>query len=348
MRNIFLVIFALWGSVLLQAQNYLYKPEHVTWDHLNRRYLVSNYGNGKIVSIDESGNQEVIIEGLTNCLGIHIIDTVIYITQGQLIHLYGLNSYAHIQTLNPNVSNWLDGLTDDCKGNLYAVENAGKIHKINLETYSDTVIINGGLPQYPQDIAYDSLLNRLILVCWEAGSPLISIDLEDYSVNEITATTSGQYDGIVIDSLKNLYVSSWLSGGRIYKWVFPYENEPEIFSQGHAGPAGLCLNPDDQMLAVPNFNSNEISYLPLFPTGIEERSELPVITISNSLINIQNPERSELTVYDLTGRCLGKRTIPPGRSQLSFNEMIPYDGLGFFILNLNSAKYRQGMKILVR
>jgi len=34
------------------GQNLLRNPEHVVYDQVNQRYLVTNYGNGTVVSID--------------------------------------------------------------------------------------------------------------------------------------------------------------------------------------------------------------------------------------------------------------------------------------------------------
>ena len=60
------------GLVLFPAgifsQNLLRNPEHIAYDPIHQRYLVANYGNGTIVSIDQagtlkesSGNQVMVI-----------------------------------------------------------------------------------------------------------------------------------------------------------------------------------------------------------------------------------------------------------------------------------------------
>lgn len=330
----------------LIAQNLLNKPEHIAYDAQNERYLVTNYGNGKIIAIDLSGNQEIAIEGISGCLGIHIIDTTIFISHGEKIEVYGLASLEKINTITLNVNNWLDGMDNDNNGFLYAVENAGKIHRVDLNTFEDSIIVSGGLPAYPQDIAFDKYNNRLILVCWESNSPLTVINLETFEVTELSQTTSGQYDGIVMDTLKNLYVSSWMSGGRIYKWEYPYETDPLVFHEGLSGPAGLCVNRSENILAIPNFNGNEITYLPLFPVDIKENINQGRIKISNSRIYIQIKEKSELALYDLNGCCVNKRTLPPGETNIGLNNFCPDHGNGVYILTLNSATIQESIKIL--
>lgn len=333
--QLFLLFFSLM-PFLLPAQNLLNKPEHVAWDQANHRYLVTNYGNGKIVAIDTLGNQQVVIQGIPNCLGIHIADTTIFITQGTHIHLYGLQSLALLQTLTLDVSNWIDGMTHDTMGNLYAAENSGKVHKVRLSDLSDTVIVNGGLPSHPQDLAYDPAGNRLLLVCWGTNSPIVAIDLETYSVTDLVATSSGQYDGIVRDTNGDLYVTSWMSGGRVYKWEPPYTSGPEIFSQGLAGPAGLALNEERQMLAVPNFNGNTVSYLSLIPTGVAEHSAKAEIRIEGDQLVVNSSSVCRILITTMNGKQVFQKSYEPGEIILPLKSTLAEYHRGFYILTVQN------------
>ncbi|NCA77417.1 MAG: hypothetical protein EOM90_13880 [Alphaproteobacteria bacterium] len=340
----FLTMFTML-SFSLSAQNLLNKPEHVAWDQVNHRYLVTNYGNGKIVAIDTLGNQQVAIEGIPNCLGIHIVDTTIFITQGTHIHLYGLQSLAPLQTLTLYVSNWIDGMTNDSSGNLYAAENSGKVHKVRLSDLTDTVIVNGGLPSHLQDLAYDPVENRLLLVCWGTNSPIVAIDLETYAVSDLVTTTSGQYDGIVRDTNGDLYVTSWMSGGRVYKWEPPYTSGAEIFSQGHAGPAGLALNEERQMLAVPNFNGNTVTYLSLIPTGVVEQSKKPEIRIEGDQLVVNSSTACKILITAINGKQVFMESYGPGEIILPLKSALATHNRGFYILTVyteiccDSVKY---------
>jgi len=326
------------------AQNLLNKPEHVVYDQVNHRYLVTNYGNGKIISIDTLGNQEAIIEGIPNCLGIHIVDTTIFITQGTHIHLYGLQSHAFLQTLTLDVANWIDGMIHDSSGNLYAAENSGKVHKVKLSDLSDTVIVNGGLPSHPQDLAFDPVENRLLLVCWGTNSPIVAIDLATYAVSDLVATTSGQYDGIVRDTNGDLYVTSWMSGGRVYKWEPPYTTGPEIFSQGHAGPAGLALNKEGDLLAVPNFNGNSISYLSLIPAGTGENGAKSSIRIKGDQLMIKSESPCRILISSVEGKQVFSAPYGTGDIKLSLREVLVNNSQGIYILTIQTEKACDSVK----
>lgn len=347
-----------YGNTTAQAQNLLYNPEHVVYDSLHQRYLVSNYGDGKIIAIDLMGNQTLAIDGITGSLGLHIVDTVLCISAGHNVHLYSLNSFTLIQTLTLSVSNWLDGMIDDGMGNLYAVENAGKIHKISLTALTDTIIISGGLPLYPQDVAYDPDSNRLIVVCWQTNSPVAAVNLNNYSVSTLMATSLGQFDGIIRDDNGDLYLSSWRNGGRIYKLYYPYTAGPVSFSQGHAGPAGLGLNWNNRTLVVPNFNANSLSYLPLNTASVDvkhvkgNKFQLhqnypnpfnPSTTIG---FEISEPGFVSLKIYNLLGQEVADlihRKMNAGNHFITWNADRFAGGIFFYRMTVNDQSITRKM-----
>jgi len=346
-KYIYLFLFILTGlQCTVKAQNLLNKPEHIAWDAIHERYLVTNYGNGKIISIDKEGNQEVIIEGISSCLGIHIVDTSVFITHSNKIEIYGLNKHQWVGTLTLNVSNWLDGMANDNNGYLYAVENAGKIHRVNLYTLEDTIIVAGGLPYHPQDIVFDEAENRLLLASWETNSCIVSINLGNFEVSDLIETNSGQYDGIVLDTSRNIYVTSWLNGGRVYKWVYPWDTDPEVFSQGHAGPAGLVMNKEDNCLAIPNFNSNSMDILTLFPVGIQEVKK-NFIEIKNNEIVITSSSITIARITSIMGKELCTLGVKPGQNCFRISDLPNIAENQFVIFSLYSEQSIISEKIFI-
>ena len=347
MKNISFIIACLLFSVtLINGQNLLRRPEHIVFDKVNQQYLVTNYGNGKIISINQHEEQEIIIEGISGCLGIHIVDTTIFISAEKKIYLYGLCSHRQLRTLTLNVSNWLDGMIDDGAGNLYVVENAGKIHKVNLTDFTETIIVSSGLPQYPQDLAYDPVGNRLLVVCWQINSPIIAIDLDTYDLSELIQTTSGQFDGIVRDNLGNLYVTSWLSGGRVYQWEYPYSEGPTILNQGHSGPAGLELNDVENVLVVPNFNGNSVSYIQLVYSAIKEEVNTLEIKITGDVISVECNREMELNITDMTGRVIFHKKYNASENHVSLHNILKNNIKGMYLINIRSDNQVRTVKFI--
>lgn len=306
-----LLIVVLVNSMSLKAQNLLNQPEHVTYDSVHQRYLVTNYGNGNIISIDLEGNQQVAISGITKCLGIHIVDTVIYVSAGKNLYSFDYNTFEAKDTFLLNVFNWVDGMIDDGNGHLFLAENSGKVHKFNLTSHEDEIIVSSGLPQYPQDLAYDRVTNRLFLVSWAYQAPIVAIDLKDNSVTNIIETNSGSYDGIVIDTAGNLYVTSWLFNGRVYEWEKPYTGSPVIQYEGLSGPAGLFLDIKENKLIVPNFNGNSLSYISITePTTMIKNIEKKPITIKKNILCLSENYPSEVIISDALGKIVFRKYFP--------------------------------------
>ncbi len=69
-------------------QNLLNNPESVVFDQLRCRYLVSNWGDGNIVSIDSLGNQAFFLTSLTTgCLFLTVVFPVNHCLQSALLTL---------------------------------------------------------------------------------------------------------------------------------------------------------------------------------------------------------------------------------------------------------------------
>jgi DNA-binding beta-propeller fold protein YncE len=332
------------------GQNLLRNPEHIAYDHVNQRYLVTNYGNGTVVSIDQNGTQQVILSGLNNCMGIHIQDTILMISYGKKIRFLDLNSLRQYREVTLNTSTWLDGMITDNQHNVYVVENGGKIFRVNLDTYESTTIVTQGIPLYPQDLAFDAVNNRLIVVSWDVNSPIKSVNLADNSVTTLQNTQLGNFDGVVRDSLGNLYVSCHRNGGKVYRIDGSFQQPPVVLSTGLLTPAGLCLNDFDNVLAVPNFDGNSISYIRGIYTGIElAKLTAPVdIGISGEEMIVSSLEQSlSITIRTMDGKVLS--TVQSNRSpyQMDISALRSSYCNQPLIISVRTPKNRYSRKIIL-
>lgn len=339
------------------SQNLFNGPESVAFDSLHNRYLVSNYYDGSIAQVDTGGNVSYFITGLGHCLGNTILENTIYVSAGdttvfgidlntaQVVDVFGLPAYNH-----------LDGVTTDTSGNLYAVDTAARIFKVELATGSYSVFVSSGLTPGLQDIFFDKENNGLLAVSYYQNAPVQGIDLSDSSVFTVVNTSFGNFDGITRDQFGNTYVATYSNSGCIYRYDPDFALGPELISSGHQGPAGIDYNQRDNILAVPNFYANTVDFIPIDISSITdiEIPESPV-TLRNypnpfngyTVIefSLESPQNISLDIFDILGRrieTLFDSDYPAGTHRIAWETTDIPSGVYYCRLNsLNGVQTRK-------
>ncbi len=203
-----LLILLLSISAMSSAQA-LNGPESIEWDDANSRWLIGNKGNGTILSRSEAGILSNFVTGIpSGPYGIEILGNVLYACEGGFIRGYDLASGSNVFTLNLN-GTFLNGLTSDGVGNLYATDfSAKKIFKVDVNAVSFSTLASG-LAKTPNGIIYDGENDRCLYVTWGTNAPINAINLTTNAISTVLATTLSNCDGITRDSCGNYYVSSW-------------------------------------------------------------------------------------------------------------------------------------------
>ncbi len=314
-----------WFSNQLFNPDYLKGPESVAFDHERQRYLVSSAFMDCIVAIDKSTHaQEIFKAGLDSPLGNCIKDNVIYVSVGENVKGFDLETGDEVFTVNIPCIQHLDGMTCDNNGFLYVIDTGGKIHKVDLSTGDYETIVDSGLTNFIQDCIFDPFNNRLLSVGYAANAPIQAINLETYEVTTATATPFGYYDGITIDQFGNVYLASHYSPGKIIRYLSDFSSY-EVISTGHDEPAGLDFNQYDNILAIPNFSGNTVDFIQIQVTGENqiEPETRPVkifpnpnsgkfilkleIPLGNNIdINIKNSSGKQILNKKLTPCCSDK------------------------------------------
>jgi len=253
------------------AQTILYQPESVVFDALNKRYLISNYGDGSIVQINSNNEYSYFATGLQRCVGLHIVEDKLYVACAE--HgLKGFNlTYGDTPELIMNLTipgmHFLNDITSDSSGNLYVTdffEGGCMIYKIKTYDHSYSTFLDSGLT-WTNGILCDEKNNRLITVGYIRNvytrNYIACINLENSTITDLIDPKTPGLDGLAMDSEENIYVSAWVSDA-IYKFVNGvFDNPPELFSSGHTDPADIFYNSQDSTLVIPNFNSNTLSFI---------------------------------------------------------------------------------------
>jgi sugar lactone lactonase YvrE len=319
---VLLILFSFFSPHTGDAQYLIVNPESIVYDSLNNRYLVTCWGNGRIVEIDSTGNQSLFETGFYNLLGNHIDGNALYVSSNAGVQGFDLSTGSEVLHVAISGVGQIDGLTSDDSGHLYVVDGIRRrIYKVNIANQTYTTFVNSGLPAFPQDCIFDREHNRLLVVAWAAAAGIQAVSLEDSSVSTVVTTSFGYFDGITKDQYGNVYVASHSGNGEIYVYDNDFSNHPELVSSGHNEPAGLGFNNRDNIIAVPNFAASTIDYIPYTPTSIEDKLNiLPRnFTLSQNFPNPFNPSTTirfsieekgsgSLSIFDVRGRIV--KTFP--------------------------------------
>jgi sugar lactone lactonase YvrE len=266
-----------WFENRLEDPNLLNIPESVVYDSVYKRYLVSNCGDGNIIQIDSSGQQDYFNTELTVSVGIHIVGDTLFVSSDEGVYSgvvgFLLSTGEMVFHVNIAEKQLLNDITSDLAGNLYVTDSdANKIYKVRINDMTYTTFVNSGLG-WPNGIMYDKQNDRLlVLSCGLPNRPLLSVNMEDSTVSTVVNTGTNANDGITADDIGNTYFASW-STGKVYRYDESFTNPPEVVSSGHSGPADIFFENQSNIIAVPNTNSNSVDFIQITFTNQNEISK---------------------------------------------------------------------------
>ena len=283
-------LLVLFSSGVLFSQSYS-GPESVEYDYVNLRWLVANTTSHQVIARSSSGVLSVFATGLVSGpYGIEIVGDVLYCCSGASVKGYSLSTGANVFNVNVGAS-FLNGMTHDNSGNLYATDfTAKKIFKIEIATQNFSAIASG-LGQSPNGIVFDATNNRCVFVNWGSNAPIKAINLSTNAVTTIVATTNGNCDGITRDASGNYYVSTWGSQN-VLRYDSTFANSPVSVATGLSNPADIFVNTVDNILGIPNSSNNTVTFVNLaLGVDVVEEGWLKSISV------YPNPIGSQATLH---------------------------------------------------
>ena len=355
---------ACWFLPSAYSQNLLNRPESIEYDFHSDLYFVSNWGDGNIIQIDNSGQQSIYHSGFTRLAGLHKFGNMLYVAANlePYIGVYGLRvgDGQIVAEIPIPGSGLVNDITSDTSGNLYATDfYNGKIYKIRMSDYAASIFVDTGLGD-PNGIVFDIRHNRLLTACQnDVGRPIKAVSLEDSSVSVLVYTYLSGVDGLAFDNEHRLYFSSWQTNC-VYRYDSAYVEPPELVSDaGYSGPADIFINRLQNMLCVPDFYNDRIEFVQLLPSAVDDniipsRSFLarnyPNPFNAQTLIQYFLPMQSmvSIDILDILGRKI--ETIdagikPAGKHQVLWNADDLSSGIYFY--KIQAGDYGETKKMLL-
>lgn len=287
MKQLALYVLFLY-SFTAAAQSYN-GPESVDCDTLTGNWYISNTGSKKILRRTPAGVLQEFLSGFSNGpYGIEVVGDRIYACDGNKIKGFALSDGAPVFNITTNAS-FLNGITHDAAGLLYATDFSGKkIYKINPADTTWNVFV----PQTtstPNGIYYDQGQNRLVCVTWGSSAKMLGISLTDSTVTTLKTTTLSNIDGIARDGAGRWYVASW-GANAIHRIEADFSGTPQQVLSGLNHPADIYYNLQTDTLGIPNAGNNTVTFAGFAPvSAVREALRLPEMEI------FPNPVAENLT-----------------------------------------------------
>lgn len=273
------LLFALLLAPLsLMAQSYS-GPESVDCDTLSGNWYIGNTGSKKILRRTPDGVLQEFISGFSSGpYGIEVLGDRIYACDGNKIKGFLLSDGSPVFSVTTNAV-FLNGITHDANGILYATDFSGKkIYKINPANASWNVFV-AQTTNTPNGILYDQGQQRLVCVCWGANAKILGIALADSSVSILKTTTLSNIDGVARDGAGRWYVASW-GANAIHRINSDFSGTPQQVLSGLSQPADIYYNLQTDTLAIPNSGNNTVVFAGFAPvsatTVLKNITRLPV------------------------------------------------------------------------
>ena len=351
---ILLVLFLVSGA---HAQ-FLNGPESVTYDELNGRYLISNVLTGDIVQISDAGDTTFFDRSLARTLGMAIVGSILYVADISGLVTFDLKIDQKITTITLPGMIELNDVTADTSGYLYITDiGAGKIFRVRINDHFYTTLVSGITK--PNGIIFDAQNNRVLFCQFVPNAPITKIDLNDSSVTTVLSTSFANFDGLAIDGDGYIYVSCWGTNS-VYRYDNAFSLPAELVSNGHSGPADIFYNQQDNVLAIPNYYSSVVDFVPITPADIDTvYDRMPIaIALSQNYPNPFNPittinfhitERlfTSLYVFNQLGEKIStliEKELESGNYEVNFDASNLPSGVYFY--RISSGSFIDAKKML--
>jgi sugar lactone lactonase YvrE len=238
-------------------------PESVLWNPATKTYLISVAGTGRILSLKNKNDFSVFNKKpLSSPKGLAILDNTLYVAD--LTRLVGFDLLNGKQVFEFQIpgAKFLNDVVTSPDGTVYVSDtNANCIYFVQpathkLETFTDQDLSSpNGLYYLKQ--GSESLL---YIVSFRPSAPIQVLNLFNRKLTSLPRTEISLADGITRDGEGAWLISSW-ADSTVYKFSPDWSAKSKL-SDPYSSPADISYCLENKELAIPEFNSNLIKFVP--------------------------------------------------------------------------------------
>lgn len=331
--------------------------ESVEYDASQNRWIVANGNN--MLQIAEDGTISFFGTG-SGSHGTEVMgDNVYTLDGGTSLKAYNLATEELVFTYTIPGSGFLNGLTNDGNGILYATDFSNEnILKIDVSdpvnVQHEVLIPNTGAT--PNGILYEADNNRLLWVTWGSNASVRAVDLSDNSMSTLATTSFGNFDGIIRYANGEYLVSSW-SPSQIIRFNDDFTETPEVFpTPSISNPADIGYSLFQGKLAIPVGSNVVFAEVVVVNSTLEIVKESQFSLFPNPskdsltlTINLPVAQDLTITVYDMTGQLVLTRqeeNLNSGTQQISL-KVSDLDE-GSYVCKVVGKSYRSSGSVMIK
>ncbi len=186
------------------------QPESITFDSTGKRFLISNIKGKSIATMTLDGKYGILLkDGLTSPRGIMAKDNYLYVADATQLKIIDIPTAKISKSIIIPDARMLNDLALDKTGLVYITDTAANCVFVVDTIANTTEKIQSSLLKAPNGIVYDMPRDQMLIVGFSKRSPILSLNTLGRNVSIFMDTIYSDLDGIAIDDLGRIYISSW-------------------------------------------------------------------------------------------------------------------------------------------
>ncbi|HNZ06292.1 MAG: SMP-30/gluconolactonase/LRE family protein [Candidatus Cloacimonetes bacterium] len=249
----------LWAQVSGPAFN---RPESVAFDPVSGDFLISNVGNGTIVTMDSTGSLGMLIDkGLSKPRGLKMLKDVLWVTDDTQVHAIDVAAKKIVASIPIPGSVMLNDIEADELGALYISDTRANCLWLLDPLSKKLEKVTDKLMSQPNGIYFDAPRRQMLIVSLGEKQPILAFNTKTRGFSVFMDTIYSRLDGIQADDPGRIFFSSWAEKA-IYM-IPQTQNRFEIYQKDLTSPADFYWHQPTNELIVPLMEKNKVIRVPL-------------------------------------------------------------------------------------